>query len=782
YAFIGDLSTLPYYPLVSKSYLDSLKITYNFVNDYTGVINATASGTYNFYCNSATNDSTPAVTMSVVIDDVPPTVTNVTPSGIDIALSTSTIVIAFSEAMDTGGTGTVTCNNGATLAFSGWSSGNTVVTYNITSGSLALATTYTVSISGFKDVVGNVMDADASNTFTTVKASPNITISADPAAGQTYPGNVTLTATLSGAQPSNSGQTITFTDGGSTYTATTNASGTATYTILSPIPGTYTLGASFASDTYNNAATANSISGYNVGKGTLTAGDFGFSPLTDTYNGTSKTVTPSHSLSGIGAITVYYDGLTTAPTAAGTYMITIDVAEPMSGGSCYNAATNLSLGNFVINPAAITVEPDAGQNKVYYQLDPASYAYSITSGTLYGIDAFSGSLDRDPGEDAGLYEITQGDLTLGSNYNLTFTSGVFFEITKAAITVEPDAGQNKVYYQLDPASYAYSITSGTLYGIDAFSGSLDRIPGEDVGPYEITQGDLTAGGNYDLTFTPGVFFEITKAAITVEPDAGQKKILNEGDPVFTYTITSGTLYGTDAFSGSLDRDPGEDVGTYEITQGDLTAGGNYDLTFTRGVFFDIIKGDPKEYVITATASGGAVISPEGNVTVIRGKNVTFFFSASSVAVNGVPLSADDVALGYYTFGDVMMNHTIDATGTSPRTAVHLYINVGEGGNAEYSVNGSPFTKYTSSVTVMEGSSIVLKAVAENGYKFKEWKEGSIVYGDAEITFSGVAASIDISLIFEEDNGSEFPLLIVAGIVLLVVLVVLAALFMRKGKV
>ena len=59
----------------------------------------------------------------------------------------------------------------------------------------------------------------------------------------------------------------------------------------------------------------------------------------------------------------------------------------------------------------------------------------------------------------------------------------------------------------------------------------------------------------------------------------QTKVVGAVDPALTYKVTSGSLESGDSFSGALTRAPGETVGTYAITQGTLTAGGNYDLTF-----------------------------------------------------------------------------------------------------------------------------------------------------------------------------------------------------------
>jgi hypothetical protein len=61
-------------------------------------------------------------------------------------------------------------------------------------------------------------------------------------------------------------------------------------------------------------------------------------------------------------------------------------------------------------------------------------------------------------------------------------------------------------------------------------------------------------------------------------------VYGEDDPELTYLVTSGSLAFSDAFTGELARDPGEDVGSYAITIGSLAiddgnGGDNYDLTF-----------------------------------------------------------------------------------------------------------------------------------------------------------------------------------------------------------
>src|SRR5690606_15826732 len=72
-----------------------------------------------------------------------------------------------------------------------------------------------------------------------------------------------------------------------------------------------------------------------------------------------------------------------------------------------------------------------------------------------------------------------------------------------------------------------------------------------------------------LTITP---FEIAVTA------ADKMKALGTDDPALTYTFTPEPV-GDDAFTGNLGREGGEDVGSYAITQGNLSLSDNYEIIF-----------------------------------------------------------------------------------------------------------------------------------------------------------------------------------------------------------
>ena len=284
--------------------------------------------------------------------------------------------------------------------------------------------------------------------------------------------------------------------------------------------------------------------------------------------------------------TLNYTLATTATKTSGIgpYPITVTL------GANPNYDVKSTDGALTVTPRPVTVTVDA-KSKVYGDTDPA-LTYQITSGTLVGTDAFTGSLTRDAGSDVAAYAIKQGTLALSANYALTYV-GATFQITPRPVTVTADA-KSKTYGDTDPA-LTYQVTSGTLVGTDAFAGSLTRDAGENVAAYPIYQGTVALNGNYTLTYV-AASLTIAKRAVTVTADA-KTKVYGEPEPALTYQITSGSLAFSDGFTGSLTRDAGENVGDYAIKQGSLALSGNYTLTYV-GATFQIT---PRPATVTADA-------------------------------------------------------------------------------------------------------------------------------------------------------------------------------------
>jgi filamentous hemagglutinin family protein len=418
---------------------------------------------------------------------------------------------------------------------------------------------------------------------------------------------------------------------------------------------------------------------YAISQGTLSAGG----NYTINFTGANLTITPAaltvtaDAVSKVyaerdPALTFTHSGLTNGDDASiftgalvraagetvagGPYAIT---QGTLSAGSNYTISFNGA--NLTITPAALTVMANA-LSKVYGAVDPAlTFTHS---GLTNGDDAsvFTGALARANGETVagGPYAISQGTLSAGSNYTISF-NGANLTITPAALSVTVNA-LSKVYGAADPAlTFTHS---GLTNGDDAsiFTGALARAAGETVagGPYAITQGTLVATSNYVLSFN-GANFTITPAALSVTADA-LSKVYGVADPALTFTH-SGLTNGDDAsiFTGALARAAGETVagGPYAITQGTLSAGSNYTISFnganlviTPKALSVSVSADDKVYDGTVAATG----TVGGLSGIVGGDDVTawgsFAFNDADVgagkAVNVTNLTLSGADAGNYT--------------------------------------------------------------------------------------------------------------------------------------
>jgi hypothetical protein len=510
------------------------------------------------------------------------------------------IILAEEEAIDI----EVTADSGQTKIVG--DPDPTTFTYHISSGSLESGDSFTGALTratgeavGPYAILQGTLDIDNSGsgkTYNLTFVSDDFIITAAPT-----PIDIEVTA--------NSGQTKTFGD-------------------LDPTSFTYHIssGALEAGDDFTGALTrvsGEAVGSYAIQKGTLaidnsgsgktynltfvsanftiTALDIVITPDSGqhkVYGETDPVLTYTYNPALIGSdvITGALDRV--AGEDVGTYNINLGT---LTAGSNYNLILYVPLVTFEITPLEITVTPDSGQGKVYGDPDPTlTYDWSPE---LIGTDDFSGALGRETGEDVGIYEITQGTLALSSNYTLTFTDGIQFEITPLEITVTPDSDQSKFFGNTDPTlTYNYS---PELIGSDDFSGELGRDPGEDVGFYDITQGDLALNSNYILTFISGVQFEIkpavTSLVLTVNP-----QILVAGTSInLSATLScpdSPSVVGGKTIAFTLDIDPTTGVpGTYSLGTAVTNGSGVANLTIpTAGWLGDV-------YEITATYAGNSNI-------------------------------------------------------------------------------------------------------------------------------------------------------------------------------
>ena len=226
-------------------------------------------------------------------------------------------------------------------------------------------------------------------------------------------------------------------------------------------------------------------------------------------------------------------------SALDNYIITNDGAE---------FTINKRLATWTTNPAS----------KTYGDADPVP----LTTGSgsnFVAADNVTATYARVAGENASppTYHITATlsatPLSALDNYIIT-NDGAEFTINKRLATWTTNPA-SKTYGDPDPVP----LTTGSgsnFVAADNVTATYARVAGENASPptYHITATlsatPLSALDNYIIT-NDGAEFTINKRPIQVTATAGQFKIYGDPDPTFAYTITSGSLAFTDAFTGAL---------------------------------------------------------------------------------------------------------------------------------------------------------------------------------------------------------------------------------------
>ena len=323
--------------------------------------------------------------------------------------------------------------------------GNTQLTANITISASAAPGPRNFSVTNSGPGGGT----SGAQTFTVIAPQTISVTSAAPATAG-YNTNFTVSATATSGLP------VAVTSAGA---CSGSGSGSAVITMLSS-SGTCTVYCNQAGNsTYLAAPQVTNTTVAQQATAGITLGS-----LSQTFDGTAKNASATTAPSGL-AVSFAYNGSATAPISAGTYTVVGTIHDLNYQGS--------ATGLFTVLPKQITVAADA-KSKVFGDIDP-SLTYAVI-GTLVSPDVFTGAVTRIAGENVGTYDIQQGTLALGGNYNLLYT-GATFTIQPKQITVAAD-GKSKIYGDVDP-SLTYVVT-GTLVSPDVFTGAPARTAGENV--------------------------------------------------------------------------------------------------------------------------------------------------------------------------------------------------------------------------------------------------------------------------------------------------------------
>ena len=224
--------------------------------------------------------------------------------------------------------------------------------------------------------------------------------------------------------------------------------------------------------------------------------------------------------------TVTYSGNTNAGTA------TVTITDKDGGNYTVSGSTT-----FEIQKAASSCTAPAANTLTYNGNDQTLLTPGAATGgemrySLTENGAYSAAIPT--GKNAGDYTVyykVAGD----ANHNDTVPQSVTVTIGKAVVTVTAESKSSRVGKELQPLTFTYA---PELFVGDAFNGALATTADKGtVNDYPITQGTLTLGDNYQITFIEGTYSVLAKlpqASFRFAVSAVEKTY---GDGAFTLAAT-----------------------------------------------------------------------------------------------------------------------------------------------------------------------------------------------------------------------------------------------------
>ena len=506
---------------------------------------------------------------------------------------------------------------------------------------------------------------------------------------------------------------------------------------------------------YTVAQAAQTLTFAQQGSLTRTYGDDAFSNAASNNRRDGGSITYASSRESVA--TVASDGTVTIH-AAGEATITATAAET---ANYQQSAASYTLR---VSPKGVTITGLQAESKTY----DGTAAAVITgtpalSGLMAGDDvtvdaarAAAAFADADAGTGKTVllsgYALTGAD---AANYTLIAQpAGITADITKAAITVTPDAGQSKTYGEDDP-TLTFAVSAAANGESPAFDGALTRASGEDADAYAIAIGSLKLADrgafkadNYTLALAPDtVYFRIDRALHADVTASGAAMYGNPGSvdlrsliadggaaSLGVVTDTNSVLDGAPAVSGSTLRfafrnEPANADKTAVIAV-HVTGADNY-----------------LDYTITVTVTVDSRIVPTGQPTLTPAA-ITYGQPLRTIELSGALRDGDTVVEGTFVWNtpDVILpagSQTTEWTFTpsgsryattsgtasvTVREAALTDVSVRQDGTLTYN-GASQSAQVIASAATVDGSAVT--------FTYSLAKDGA--YGDAVPALTDVAA-------------------------------------------
>lgn len=507
------------------------------------------------------------------------------------------------------------------------------------------------------------------------------------------------------------------------------------------------------------------------------------------YDGAAKPVSvkAKDGVTGLGTITVKYNGDTAVPAAAGTYKVTVDIAE----GDNYRDVTDLSLGDFVINKIALqvsdfTVNPSLPKEVTY---DGTDHPVTVTvKDGIYGNGTLTVLYDggNTVPKNAAAYAVT---VTAAEGLNYTATSSPIalgtLTITAKQMT---DAG---ISITAEPSEFTYDGTAKTP-GITVKDGAETLVKDTDytitnesatnAGTYVV---DVTGKGNYagtnssvswtikkavptkaDFTVTPAIAdvqydgkehtFTINSANIT---DGTKTVSYSSNGAAVTAPIDYGTYLVNVSVSGAANYEDALDInlGQFNITKTWPTAD-NFtcrlpsDLTYNTSKKEATVEAKVDELKNNFTVmyyKNGAVASPvaAGTYTVNVSVTETTNYAAKELTVGTFTIAQKSIADASVTLNSTAF--TYDGTEKSISVTKVNLTDTWELTAADYNVTGTTKASAAGTYTVT-----VTGKDNYTGSKDAQWTISKAVPTAANFTASNSTGPVTFPLELDFNNTEQ----------------------------
>jgi len=510
--------------------------------------------------------------------------------------------------------------------------------------------------------------------------------------------------------------------------------------------------------------------------------------LTATINSASATGTVNFknngvSIDGCGAVTVISGSAvcTFSSLSVGTY--TNRIMASYSGGGNYAASDSGFLAPLTITKASLNVLPTAtsvafGGTPTYAKtysgfvnndsITSSTFTTGLTPPTCAAVSyTTSTSVSSSP------LSITCSGGT-SNNYNFNYSSTANLTITQATPTVSLAlSASTPTYGAIDTitatASVAgvvdFKVGGVSISGCGAVSTAISApytaqclwIPGAASTSYSLTASvvptntvDYTIASS-STTTTPNS----NRAAITVTPTAGQSKVYGANNPTIAYTITSGSLIGSDVLSGSLTF-TGTNVGNYAITIGTL-ANSSYTINLA-SVNFAITQATQAAVTLSSISTSYNQSNKTVSLTGFGGSGTgsyTYALDASNTTA-GCAVNTATATLAYTTAGTcvIAVTRSSDTNNLARTDAVSFTIGLASqtitfGSLSAKSYSSDTFTvsaTSSASLTVVftSGSPLVCTTSGTNGSVITLLGVGTCVINANQAGDANTAAASQVS--------------------------------------